>query len=102
MLEFKGLSKLYITGRGEVIVVKSQSDKSIVGEVVKIDGEEYNVKGIEVQGYLKEGKDIGLLVSKISAKEIKTEKCTLYTPTTDTYERCLICGELKYEHNDRV
>ena len=36
------------------------------------------------------------------AKEIKTETCTTYTPTTDTSERCLICGELKYAHNDRV
>lgn len=98
MLEFKSLSKFHITGIGEVIVVKSQSDKSIVGEVVKIDGEEYNVRGIEVQGYLREGKDIGLLITKISAKEIKTEKCTTYTPTTDTSDRCLICGKLKYEH----
>ena len=30
------------------------------------------------------------------------ETCTTYTPTTDTSERCLICGELKYAHNDRV
>lgn len=26
------------------------------------------------------------------------ETCTTYTPTTDTSDRCLICGELKYEH----
>ena len=37
-----------------------------------------------------------------SAKETKTEKCTLYTPTTDTSYRCLICGELKWEHSERV
>ena len=30
------------------------------------------------------------------------ETCTTYTPTTDTSERCLICGELKYDHNERV
>ena len=35
------------------------------------------------------------------AKEIKTENCTTYTPTTDTSERCLICGKLKYEHKNR-
>ena len=28
----------------------------------------------------------------------KEEKCTLYTPTTDTSHRCLICGKLKWEH----
>ena len=37
-----------------------------------------------------------------SAKETKTEKCTTYTPTTDTSYRCLICGELKWEHSERV
>jgi len=69
MLEFKSISKFHITGRGEVIVVKSQSDKSIVGEVVIIDDGEYKVRGVEVQGYLREGSNIGLLVSKISAKK---------------------------------
>ena len=37
----------------------------------------------------------------LQAKETKTEKCTTYTPTTDTSYRCLICGELKYEHNNQ-
>ena len=37
-----------------------------------------------------------------SAKETKTEKCTLYTPTIDTSDRCLICGKLKWEHSERV
>ena len=36
------------------------------------------------------------------AKEIKTENCTTYTPTTDTSDRCLICGKLKWEHSERV
>ena len=36
------------------------------------------------------------------AKEIKTKTCTTYTPTTDTSDRCLICGKLKWEHDDRV
>ena len=36
------------------------------------------------------------------AKEVKTEeKCTLYTPTTDTSDRCLICGELRYDHKNQ-
>jgi len=64
MLEFKSISKHYITGRGEVIVVKAQSDKNIVGEIINIDGEEYKIKGVEVQGYLRKGNNIGLLVSK--------------------------------------
>lgn len=33
------------------------------------------------------------------AKEVKTEKCKTYSPTTDTSERCLICGKLKWGHN---
>lgn len=41
------------------------------------------------------------IAEKEMIQEIKTEKCTLYTPTTDTSERCLICGELKYEHKDK-
>ncbi len=64
ILEFKSISKHYITGRGEVIVVKSQSDKSTVGKIVIIDSQKYKVRGVEIQGDLKEGKDIGLLVSK--------------------------------------
>jgi hypothetical protein len=68
-LEFKSIDKHHITGRGEVIIVKLQSDKSIVGETVIIDGEEYKVRGIEALGYLKAGKNVGLLVSKIGEKE---------------------------------
>lgn len=37
------------------------------------------------------------------AKEVKTEEtCTTHIPATDTSERCLICGELKYAHNERI
>ena len=39
----------------------------------------------------------------LGAKEVKTEeKCTTYTPTADTSDRCLICGELKYSYNERI
>jgi len=35
------------------------------------------------------------------AKEIKTENCTTPTPITDTSDRCLICGKLKWEHKNQ-
>ncbi len=54
------------------------------------------------QEVIDEGNKLRLKISKISAKETKKEeKCTTYTPTTDTSERCLICGELKYEHKNQ-
>lgn len=65
MVEFKSINKLYIIGRGQIIIVKSQSDENIVGKIVIIDEDEYKVRGVEVQGHLAEGKDIALLVSKI-------------------------------------
>lgn len=78
ILKFKSLSKFNITGRGEVIIVKSQSDESLVGKIVSIDGELYKVKGVETQGYLRKGSHIGLLISKITEKINKTEKNIMY------------------------
>ena len=65
MENFKSIKKFYIKGRGDVFLVKLNSDKNILEKIVKIDNEEYLVKGIESQGNLKEGKEVGLLVTKL-------------------------------------
>ena len=36
------------------------------------------------------------------AKEVKTEeKCTSYIQATPTSDRCLVCGELRYDHKNQ-
>lgn len=77
-----------------------------------LDGIKYIYKsgiGLDIEDISYNGKILSedgrkSLISQIfsTKKNIKTEKCTLYTPTTDNSDRCLICGELKYKHNDRV
>ena len=71
VMEFESVFKLNIKGRGDVFVVKAKSKDSLLGKEVVIDGENYKVRGVELQGYLEVGKHIGLLVSKIAEKETK-------------------------------
>ena len=50
---------------------------------------------------------IGMLIEcnkhlqRLNPTIVIPEKC-FYMPTTDTSYRCLICGELKLEHSERV
>ena len=96
-LEFKSISKYNIKGRGDVILVKAKSKESLLGKEVLIDGERYKVKGVETQGYLETGKEIGLLVSKIAEKENKTEENLVFQKDSEIHKDDVITNSSRGE-----
>lgn len=68
-MEYKSLDTFEIKGKGKVFVVENDKDRNrdnndLVGSEVIIDGQKYNVKGIESHAIQKiaKGQKIGLLV----------------------------------------
>lgn len=73
MLEFKSLSKFFITGRGQAYAIPSDRDREhndtsdLMSQVVNIDGKEVVIIGIEHMGYRgwKIGDPIGVLTKDL-------------------------------------
>lgn len=72
MTELKEIKRLTVPGRGLIIVVENNIDrtstdfKDILKENVTIGGKEYNVQSVEYRIYLlKKGNPLGLVVQEI-------------------------------------